>query len=106
MMVQGTVISLTQDDDDIFVAEDNLGTPRDDTNSSGMSANHTVFSAFGQDVYDSNSSIVNWAGFGGGHEDPNTGLVNDDHRWLTTADGDWLSQGWPGSGLRSLACLA
>ncbi|HQU46316.1 MAG TPA: RHS repeat-associated core domain-containing protein, partial [Pirellulales bacterium] len=90
--VQGTVISLTQGDTDIFVAHDNLGTPRDDVDTTGTLVNHSVFSVFGQDVYDSNPSIVNWAGFAGGHADPNTGLVNDYHRWYDPATGRWISE--------------
>ena len=91
VLVQGTVASLTQGDNDIFVAYDNLGTPRDDVDGTGTLVNHKVFSVFGQDVYDSNTSIVNWAGFAGGHDDPNTGLVNDGNRWYNAATGSWES---------------
>ncbi|MGH7134287.1 MAG: RHS repeat-associated core domain-containing protein, partial [Pirellulales bacterium] len=91
VLVQGTVSSLTQGDTDVFVAYDNLGTPRDDVDGTGTLVNHKVFSVFGKDVYDSNPSVVNWAGFAGGHDDPNTGLVNDYHRWYDPSTGRWLS---------------
>lgn len=91
VLVQGTVSSLTQGDTDTFVAYDNLGTPRDDVSSTGALVNHRVFSVFGQDVYDTNPSVVNWAGFAGGHVDPNTGLVSDYHRWYDPATGRWIS---------------
>ncbi|HVA46739.1 MAG TPA: RHS repeat-associated core domain-containing protein, partial [Pirellulales bacterium] len=92
VLVQGTVNSLTQGDTDSFVAYDNLGTPRDDVGSTGTLVNHRVFSVFGQDVYDSNPSVINWAGFAGGHVDPNTGLVSEYHRWYDPATGRWISE--------------
>jgi RHS repeat-associated protein len=91
VMVQGTVISTSQGDTDIFAADDNLGTPRDEVNTTGSLVNHEVFSAFGQDVYSSAPAVTYWAGFAGGHVDPNTGLVNNYHRWYDPATGRWIS---------------
>lgn len=59
---------------------------------SGAAANHIVYAPFGQVTYESNTAAVPWTGVGGGHEDPNTGLVNDLHRWYDPATGRWLSQ--------------
>ena len=91
-MVQGTVVSLAQGDNDVYAADDNLGTPRDFVNSSGTLVNHDVYSVFGEVVYSSAPSLTYWAGFGGGHADSITGLVNDYERWYNPATGNWESQ--------------
>jgi hypothetical protein len=67
VMVQGTVVSTSQGDTDIYAADDNLGTPRDLVDNTGTLARHDVFTAFGQDVYSSAPAVVYWAGFAGGH---------------------------------------
>jgi len=92
VMIQEAVSSLTQGGVNTYMADDNLGTPRDEVSSTGVLLNHSVFAAFGQDVYDSNSSVAHWTGFAGGHEDPNTGLVNNYHRWYDPTTGRWLSE--------------
>src|SRR5690348_3638526 len=48
-----------------WMLDDNLGTTRDVVNNSGSVVNHEVYSVFGQDVYESNSSYTHWTGFGG-----------------------------------------
>lgn len=83
--------SLTQGDTVTWMADDKQGTPRDEVDSGGNLVNHSVSSAFGQDVYDSSPSVAHWAGFGGGHISTATGLVNDGYRWLDPATGHWLS---------------
>ena len=92
VLAQGAILALNQADVVTWVASDNLGTPRDEVNNSGLPINHSVFSAFGQEVYDGNPSVTHWAGFAGGHVDPYTGLVNEYHRWDDVDFGGWLSQ--------------
>jgi len=92
VMIQEAVPSLTQGGVNTYMADDNLGTPRDEVSSTGVLLNHSVFAAFGQDVYDTNSSVAHWTGFAGGHEDPNTNLVDDGNRWYNPATGHWESQ--------------
>jgi RHS repeat-associated protein len=89
---EGSVSSRVQADTVTHDALDNLGTPRDIVSNGGALADHLVFSSFGQDVYESNSSVLHWAGFAGGHIDGNTGLVNNYHRWEDPAVGRWISQ--------------
>ena len=87
----GAILALNQADTVTWVASDNLGTPRDEGDISGLPVNHSVFATFGLDVYDSNPAVTHWAGFAGGHVDPNTSLVNDYHRWYDPATGRWIS---------------
>lgn len=91
VLAQEAVTSLGQGGVNTWMADNNLGSVVDITDDSGVLANHFVYASFGQIAYESNTSVVPWAGFGDGHQDPNTGLVNDYHRWLNTADGKWLS---------------
>ncbi|HVA50273.1 MAG TPA: RHS repeat-associated core domain-containing protein, partial [Pirellulales bacterium] len=91
VMIQEAVSSLTQGGVNTYMADDNLGTPRDDVDNSGNLVNHDVFTSFGDEVYTSNVAVINWAGFAGGHDDPNTGLVSNYHRWYDPATGRWIS---------------
>ncbi|MGH7137900.1 MAG: RHS repeat-associated core domain-containing protein, partial [Pirellulales bacterium] len=74
-----------------WAADDNLGSPRDIVSNSGAVLNHIVDTAFGEAAYQSDPSVTWWAGFAGGHIDPNTGLVNDYHRWYDPLAGRWIS---------------
>jgi RHS repeat-associated protein len=98
VVAQEMVPSPSQGGPVIWAADDNLGTSRDLVDNTGGLANHRVFSAFGEDVYDSDPSLSYWVGFAGAHDDPNTGLVNDDHRWDDPATGRWLSEDPSGLG--------
>jgi RHS repeat-associated protein len=91
VMAQETVPSPNQGGPVIWAADNNLGTPLDIVDNTGTLANHRVFSAFGEDVYDSDASLSYWVGFAGGHADPTTGLVNDYERWYNPATGTWQS---------------
>ncbi|HEX5245167.1 MAG TPA: RHS repeat-associated core domain-containing protein, partial [Tepidisphaeraceae bacterium] len=75
-----------------WMADDKEGTPRDVVNNSGSVVNHMVFKAFGQDVYESNSSYARWNSFGGSHEDIYTSLNLNGRRWDDPATAKWLSQ--------------
>jgi RHS repeat-associated protein len=75
-----------------WMLDDNEGTPRDIVNNSSQVVNHMVYSAFGLDVYESNSSYVHWNGFAGSHDDTYTGLDENGLRWDNPATGKWLSQ--------------
>jgi RHS repeat-associated protein len=92
VLAQGAVSSPAQADVVTWMADDDQGTPRDEVDNSGMLANHSVFSAFGEDVYDSNPSVAHWNSFAGGHQSAATGFENEDERWLDLPDGDWFSQ--------------
>src|SRR5690348_8171880 len=58
VMAQGAVSSTTSPDVVTWMLDDNLGTTRDVVNNSGSIVNHEVYSSFGQDVYESNSSYT------------------------------------------------
>ncbi|MGH7139756.1 MAG: RHS repeat domain-containing protein, partial [Pirellulales bacterium] len=98
VMAQETVPSPNQGGPVVWAADNNVGTPLDVVDNTGTLANHRVFSAFGQDVHDSDPSLSYWVGFAGGHGDPNTGLVNDHHRWYDAAAGKWISEDPEGFG--------
>ncbi|HQU42897.1 MAG: hypothetical protein B7Z73_02465, partial [Planctomycetia bacterium 21-64-5] len=91
VMAQGAVSSLNVADVATWTADDKLGTPRDEVDNNGNLVNQSVFSPFGEDVYDSNPSVAHWAGFGGAHVSAATALVLDGLRWLDPATGRWLS---------------
>jgi RHS repeat-associated protein len=91
VLVQGTVVSTSQGDNDVFAGDDNLGTPRDLVDSTGTLARHDVFTAFGQDIYSSVPALTYWAGFGGGHADAITALVNNYERWYNSVTQTWLT---------------
>ena len=92
VMAQGAVTSLAQADVVTWTADDRLGTPRDILSNSGTVLNHVVDNAFGETAYQSDPSVTWWAGFGGGHVDPETGMVQNGHRWYDPNTGKWLSQ--------------
>ena len=92
IMAQGAVSSLASPDVDTWVDADNLGSTRDVVNNNGVLVNHVVYTGFGQDVYESNTSVVHWSGFAGGHDDVYTGLTQDGRRWYDPSTGKWLSQ--------------
>jgi RHS repeat-associated protein len=89
VMAQESVPSPSQGGPVIWAADNNLGTPVDEVDNTGTLANHSVFTAFGQDVYDSDPSLSYWVGFAGGHADPNTGLDFFLNRPYDPATGRW-----------------
>jgi RHS repeat-associated protein len=92
VVAQETVPSPSQGGPVIWAADNNVGTPLDLVDNTGALASHRVYSAFGEDVYDSDPSLSYWVGFAGGHVDPNAGLINNYHRWYDPATGRWLSE--------------
>jgi RHS repeat-associated protein len=98
VMAQEAVSSLNQAGVVTWMLDDNLGSARDEVNNNSTVVNHIVYTAFGQDVYESDPSYTHWNGFGGGHQDNETGLTLDGRRWYDPATGKWLSQDPTGFG--------
>ena len=98
VLAQGAVSSPNQADVVEWMIDDNLGSPTEVTDNNGNVLDKTVRNSFGAIAYESNSSIVVWAGFAGGHVDPNTGLVNDYERWYQAQDAKFLSNDPKGFG--------
>jgi RHS repeat-associated protein len=91
IMAQGAVTSLSEPDVTTWLFANNQGSPTDMVDSSGTLVNHIVYSAFGQDVYESNSSGTHFQGYAGGIADPNTGLIKFGERWYDPATMAWVN---------------
>ncbi|HJT35100.1 MAG TPA: RHS repeat-associated core domain-containing protein, partial [Pirellulales bacterium] len=71
---------------------DQVNTPHQVVNNASTTVDHIISNAFGVVTSESNTSIHHWAGFEGGHFDPDTVLTNDDHRWYDPVVGRWISE--------------
>jgi hypothetical protein len=65
IMAQGAVSSLSEPDVTTWLFANNQGSPTDMVDSSGTLVNHIVYSAFGQDVYESDPAAVHFQGYAG-----------------------------------------
>ncbi|HEV3006107.1 MAG TPA: RHS repeat-associated core domain-containing protein, partial [Pirellulales bacterium] len=81
-----------------FDLADPQGTLRDVVDANGNVVDHLTFNSFGQTAYESSSTTHHWAGFAGGHMDPDTGLVQLGARWYNPASGRWISEDPAGFG--------
>jgi len=75
-----------------FPLTDNLGTVRDIVDSTGAVIDHLVDSSFGQVAYESAPTVHHLQGYTGAIYDPDTGMVNDWHRWYDPATGRFISE--------------
>ncbi len=69
----------------------NLGSAVYVLDNTGTVIDQIVYNGFGMVAYESAPSVDHFAGFTGGHVDPNTGLVFLYHRPYDPADGRWLT---------------
>jgi RHS repeat-associated protein len=92
IFAEGDIASLTQGDVPDFILTDNLGTVRYVVDQSGTVIDKIDYNSFGQISNESNPAIHHFAGYTGGHIDPTTGSINDDHRWYDPATGRFLSE--------------
>ena len=77
---------------DYWPLGDQVNTPHETVNNASTTVDHVITNTFGVVTGESNTSIHHWAGFEGGHFDPDTALVNDDHRWYDPVVGRWISE--------------
>ncbi|HQU45602.1 MAG TPA: RHS repeat-associated core domain-containing protein [Pirellulales bacterium] len=91
VMAKGTVTSLAQGDAAEWMADDALGSPTEVADDNGTVVDRIVRNAVGQIAYESDPSIVIWAGYAGGHVSAATGLVNHDSRWYDPDTGRWTT---------------
>src|SRR5487761_1540978 len=91
IFAEGAVPSPTQADTTPWGLVDNLGSERYVIDNSSNVEDQLVYNSFGVVSYESNPSIHHFAGYAGGHVDPNTGLVMFYHRPYEPATGHWLT---------------
>src|SRR5487761_760419 len=91
IFAEGAVPSPTQADTTTWGLVDNLGSERYVIDNSSNVEDQLVYDSFGVVSYESNPSIHHFAGYAGGHVDPNTGLVLFYHRPYEPATGHWLT---------------
>jgi len=86
------VTSLTSPGTVTWPLTDQQGSPRDIVNSLSVPVDHIIYSAFGQTVYESSTSVHHLEGFAGGLPDPVTGEIHFGARNLNAVDAVWSSQ--------------
>ena len=91
IFAEGAVSSPTQADTVTWGLTDNHGSERYLLDNSSAVIDEIVDNEFGMVAYESNTAVHHFAGFAGGHVDPNTGLIENGERWLDAATGEWLS---------------
>ena len=92
IFAEGAVSSPTSPDTVTWMLADNLGSVRYVLDNNSNIIDQINYNSFGHVAYESNAAVHHFAGYTGGHVDPNTGLVNDYHRWYDPAAGRWTSQ--------------
>jgi RHS repeat-associated protein len=91
VLAEEDVTSLSSPGTVTWPLTDNLGTVRDIVDSTGAVIDHLVYSSFGQIAHESASTVHHPQGYTGSYYDPDTGMVNDFHRWYDPATRQWLS---------------
>jgi RHS repeat-associated protein len=89
--IEGTVTSLTQADTDQYNMADDLGSLRIIMDNASAILDEINYNSAGQVAYESNASIVHFAGFAGGHVDYYTALDEFYHRFYNPDIEKWLT---------------